>query len=65
LKDRGEFIAEWYRQGYTDPPGGWARYDIHHIKPREFGGGNEFWNLSPVDRTPTHGYFNEFWRSVE
>lgn len=28
--------------------GGWAEYDIHHIKPREYGGTNDFWNLVPV-----------------
>lgn len=23
LKERGEYIAQWYRQGYPDPLGGW------------------------------------------
>jgi hypothetical protein len=58
---RGEFIKEWYRRGYSTPAGGWDKYDIHHILPREFGGQNDFWNLVPVERT-THGLFNEFWR---
>jgi len=61
LKERGNFIAEWYRRGYETPKGGWDKFDIHHIKPREFGGSNDFWNLVPVERT-THRELNEFWR---
>ncbi len=60
LKERGEFISEWYSRGYKTPKGGWDKYDIHHIKPREFGGTNEFWNLVPVERG-THKEFNKFW----
>jgi hypothetical protein len=61
LKERGDFIAEWYRRGYPTPPGGWARYDIHHVRPREFGGQNHFENLVPVERTLDHQQFNRFW----
>jgi hypothetical protein len=58
---RGEFITEWYERGYTPPKGGWSNYDIHHIKPREYGGSNDFWNLSPVARQ-THKELNSFWK---
>jgi hypothetical protein len=61
-KERGEFIGEWYRRGYETPRGGWDKYDIHHIKPREFGGTNEFWNLTPVLRGTHQEAFNSFWR---
>ncbi len=60
-KERGEFIREWYRRGYSTPRGGWAEYDIHHIKPKEFGGTNDFWNLTPVQRTTHAKEFNSFW----
>lgn len=62
LKERGEFIAEWHRRGNRTPPGGWKDYDIHHIKPREFGGSNAFENLTPVKRTD-HQLFNRFWEN--
>ena len=34
-----DYIDEWYRRGYQTPEGGWDLYEIHHIMPREFGGG--------------------------
>jgi hypothetical protein len=42
--------------------GGWAAYDIHHVLPREYGGGNDFWNLAPVLRKTHVEEFNKFWR---
>ena len=59
---RGGFIREWYDRGYETPRGGWENYDIHHIRPREFGGTNDFWNLSPVPKL-THYDFNTFWKN--
>ena len=61
-KERGDYIAEWYREGYDTPPGGWQPYDIHHIKPREYGGSNDFENLVPVLRQVHIDEFNAFWR---
>jgi filamentous hemagglutinin len=61
-KERGEYIAEWYRRSYDTPPGGWNLYDIHHIKPREYGGTNDFENLVPVLRQVHIDEFNSFWR---
>ena len=43
-----DFIDEWYRQGFTTPEGGWDLYEIHHIKPREFGGSASFENMTPI-----------------
>jgi RHS repeat-associated protein len=60
--ERAEFIAEWHRRRYPKPTGGWDKYDIHHIQPREFGGTNDFWNLVPVERTTHQELFNAFWR---
>lgn len=60
---RASFIKEWYDKGYPSPKGGWGEYDIHHILPREFGGGNNFWNLTPVLRKVHVQEFNEFWRN--
>ena len=60
-KERGEFIKEWYDNGYSTPPGGWAGYDIHHIQPRELGGTNDFDNLVPVLRDVHQQQFNSWW----
>jgi hypothetical protein len=60
-EQRGEYIREWHKRGYSTPPGGWGGYDIHHIKPREFGGTNDFDNLVSVPRN-RHREFNTFWR---
>jgi RHS repeat-associated protein len=61
--ERYEFIREWHRRGYPTPRGGWDKYDVHHIHPRELGGGNDFWNLVPVERGTHQKMFNEFWRT--
>jgi YD repeat-containing protein len=63
-KERGDFIKAWYDHGYATPRGGWGNYDIHHIKPREFGGSNEFWNLTPVERGFHQQEYNSFWRDM-
>jgi hypothetical protein len=47
---RNQFVQEWRRRGFADPPGGWSNYQIHHIQPREWGGTNAFENLVPVER---------------
>ncbi|QSQ21132.1 HNH endonuclease [Pyxidicoccus parkwayensis] len=60
--ERAAFIREWYERRYPTPRGGWGAYDIHHIRPRELGGTNDFWNLVPVERTTHQELFNAFWR---
>jgi hypothetical protein len=59
--ERGKFIAEWYEKKYPTPEGGWGEVDIHHIRPREFGGTNDFWNLVPVERTFHQTRFTPWW----
>lgn len=61
-KDRAAFIKEWYDRGYSTPEGGWSGYDIHHIRPREFGGTNDFDNLVPIPRDVHQQLFNSWWR---
>lgn len=58
---RGDYIKEWYERGYETPEGGWEKYDVHHIRPREFGGNNSFDNLVPVERRLHQTKFNPFW----
>mgnify|MGYP001157878514 CR=1 FL=1 len=58
---RADYIKEWHDRGYKIPEGGWEKYDIHHIKPREYGGDNSFKNLVPVERNLHQGEFNKFW----
>jgi YD repeat-containing protein len=60
--DRYAFIKEWHSRGYETPRGGWQEYDLHHVRPREFGGNNTFWNLAPVQRQTHMEMFNKFWR---
>ncbi|MGY0374491.1 HNH endonuclease signature motif containing protein [Clostridium sp. JNZ J1-5] len=60
-KARGDYIKEWYDRGYKTPDGGWEKYDLHHIKPREYDGDNSFGNLVPVERTLHKNEFNPFW----
>jgi hypothetical protein len=50
-------------RGYQTPRGGWSAYDIHHIKPREYGGTNDFDNLVPIPRDVHQQQFNRWWSS--
>jgi len=58
-----DFIDEWYRRGYETPEGGWDKYEIHHIKPREFGGENAFENLIPVLKEVHRKIITPWWMS--
>lgn len=60
--ERGEFIKQWYDNGYSTPDGGWGNYEIHHILPREYGGTNDFDNLTPI-RPGLHSEFTNWWRN--
>jgi hypothetical protein len=62
---RQAFKDEWCRRGYAEPIGGWNRYDMHHIHPREFGGTHDFWNIVPVLRSTHQQQFNEYWRQFD
>lgn len=61
-QERGAFIKQWYDQGFSTPEGGWSGYDIHHIRPREYGGTNDFDNLVPIPRDVHQTLFNSWWR---
>jgi hypothetical protein len=60
-QERAAFIRDWYDRGYTTPSGGWERYDLHHIIPREYGGSNDFWNIVPVERGVHQQQLNPWW----
>jgi RHS repeat-associated protein len=62
---RGQFIKQWYDNGYSTPEGGWAAYDIHHILPREYGGTNDFWNLVPLLRDLHQFIVTPWWNLFE
>jgi len=64
-QEKATFIAEWHQRGFKRPVGGWKKYDIHHIQPREFGGTHDFWNLVPVERKTHQSLFNKWWREFE
>lgn len=61
-QERAAFIKEWYDRGNPTPAGGWASVDVHHIRPREYGGTNDFDNLVPVPRAVHQEQFNAWWR---
>jgi len=62
---RQAFIQEWNDRGYEPPPGGWEECEIHHIKPREYGGTNDFENLVPVLATEHRGLLNPWWSGLK
>ena len=53
----------WYDNGMDTPRGGWGLYDIHHMKPLEFGGVTSFENMTPIIRGTHQTEFNTFWRN--
>ncbi len=63
--ERAELIAEWHRRGFPKPEGGWDKYDIHHIRPREYGGTNDFGNLVPVRRDIHQQLLNPWWQGYK
>jgi len=58
---RRDFIRQWIRAGFPVPPGGWGDYALHHIRPIQFGGTSDFWNLVPLD-PETHQLYTNWWR---
>ena len=58
-----DYIDEWYRRGYETPEGGWENYEIHHIKPREFGGNASFENLIPLPIKVHRGIVTPWWNN--
>ena len=60
---RSDFIREWNRRGYQTPEGGWDLYEIHHILPREFGGTNDFDNLTPLIKYVHRSIVTPWWNN--
>lgn len=59
---RGKYISA-YIDKYGDPKWNWADADIHHVVPREYGGGNSFNNLYPLPRTMHQQIVTPWWAS--
>lgn len=62
---RYRFIKEWHDRGYPEPPGGWGRYEVHHIQPRLYGGSNDFDNLTPLPKEVHNGIVSAWWTGYE
>lgn len=61
-KDRGDFIAEYSRR-YPNNRWNWdgAFTEIHHIRPRQYGGTNDFDNLIPLEKWFHQGPVERWW----
>jgi hypothetical protein len=61
---RRNFITEWHERGYPRAPDNWvgSETQVHHIKPLERGGTNDFWNLVPL-HPDAHKFFTDYWRT--
>lgn len=61
--DRGNFIAEYSRR---HPNNGWnwsgEFTEIHHIRPRQYGGTNDYDNLIPLEKWFHQGPVEGWWR---
>jgi len=57
---RGQYI-KLYIDTYGNPGWDWKPIDIHHVIPREYGGGNNFSNLYPLPRTMHQNVVNPWW----
>ena len=60
-----DYIDEWYRRGYQTPEGGWDLYEIHHIKPREFGGSADFDNMVPLLKDVHRKVVTPWWNGFD
>lgn len=63
ILSRGEYIQEWYKRGYATPKGGWDLYEIHHIRPREFGGTGYFDNFAPLLKDDHRKLVTPWWNA--
>lgn len=55
---------KWFNNTYNNgkDPWDWSDYQIHHIRPRKYGGTNEYSNLIPLTKS-THNIFSTWWLS--
>ncbi|MEC1406954.1 hypothetical protein [Bacillus halotolerans] len=51
----------WYEKKYGKKT--WAKFEIHHQLPREYGGGNSTSNLIPLDTAFHRSEVNPWWRA--
>lgn len=62
-EDRAKYIKEFEDRGYRLLPGQrWEDMQLHHIRPREYGGTNTFDNLVPVQGAAHRELFNRWWQ---
>ena len=68
---RRQYITEWHNRGFPRPPrvnpatvDPWDDYDIHHVRPLQYGGGNDFDNLTPLPRA-VHRVVTDWWRAYD
>jgi len=51
----------WYEKTYCNGVvQNWSNVEVHHIKPRQFGGTHDYSNLVPLDKT-VHTKFSSWW----
>lgn len=55
---------KWFNNKYNNGknPWDWSGYEIHHIRPRQYGGTNEYSNLIPLPKN-IHTTFTTWWRN--
>ena len=54
---------KWFNNQYSNgkDPWNWSAYEIHHIRPRGYGGDNDYSNLIPLTKAK-HTEFTNWWR---
>jgi len=66
IKGRTAYKKEWKQPTGTDsPPGGWDKYEIHHIQTLENGGTNTWENLVPVLKDVHRTIITPWWNSFK
>lgn len=58
--DRNKYI-NWYNQNYPNKITDWSKYQIHHMRPREYGGTNDYSNLIPLLTTYHQKTVSPWW----
>lgn len=53
-------MRKQWEAAYGVPPGGWGEYELHHIRPRAYGGTNDLDNLVPLS-TEDHRQYTGWW----
>ena len=62
--ERNAYIS-WYEATYNKGKAlNWTNVQIHHIKPRQYGGTHIYSNLMPLD-TSTHTTVNTWWQNYQ